>query len=218
MKIKNRIIGSGEEVLDQIMFNPRNWRIHPMGQQNALKGVLEEIGWVQQVIVNKRTGNLVDGHLRCQLAMREGNKSIPVLYVDISEEEEMTVLATLDPIGSMAVTDREKMKELMNSMEEESTQIDELISEIAENNMLAEMGGFERPTYDNTEFVERLGGEVGKSLKNERYYYIEYYKNEERWNELNKMLAGNFVGQSFHEVNADLFYEMVKAYVSKNNK
>ncbi len=27
-KFKNRIIGSGEEPLDQIMFNPRNWRVY----------------------------------------------------------------------------------------------------------------------------------------------------------------------------------------------
>ena len=62
MKYQNRIVGNGEEPLDQIMFNPRNWRIHPLHQQDALKGVLEEVGWVQQVIVNKQTGNLIDGH------------------------------------------------------------------------------------------------------------------------------------------------------------
>ena len=103
---KNRIIGSGEESLDNILFHPRNWRIHPLNQQDALKGVLEEVGWVQQVIINKRTGNLIDGHLRCQLAAREGNKTIPVLYVDIDEAEEELVLATLDPIAAMAVTDK----------------------------------------------------------------------------------------------------------------
>ena len=26
-RFKNRIVGSGEEQLDQIMFNPRNWRV-----------------------------------------------------------------------------------------------------------------------------------------------------------------------------------------------
>jgi len=100
-KFANRIVGSGEESLDQIQFNPRNWRVHPLNQQNALKGVLEEVGWVQEVIVNKRTGNLVDGHLRCQLAAREGAKTIPVKYVDLSEEEEGLILSTLDPIAAM---------------------------------------------------------------------------------------------------------------------
>jgi len=132
-KIKNRIIGSGEEQLDQIMFNPRNWRIHPLSQQDALKGVLEEVGWVQEVIVNKRTGHLVDGHLRCQLAAREGAKTIPVKYVDLSEDEEALVLATLDPIGAMAATDRQKMSELMEMIKTEDERVQKMVSDLAED-------------------------------------------------------------------------------------
>ena len=139
-KIKNRIIGSGEEQLDQIMFNPRNWRIHPLSQQDALKGVLEEVGWVQQVIVNKRTGNLIDGHLRCQLAAREGASTIPVVYVDVSEDEEALVLATLDPIGAMAATDKQKLDELFAGIESENEQVNALIKNIAENNGIEEIG------------------------------------------------------------------------------
>lgn len=136
-KIKNRIIGSGEEQLDQIMFNPRNWRIHPLSQQDALKGVLEEVGWVQQVIVNKRTGNLIDGHLRCQLAAREGAKTIPVVYVDVSEDEEALVLATLDPIGAMAATDKQKLDELFAGIESENENVRKMMDDIAAKERLA---------------------------------------------------------------------------------
>jgi ParB-like chromosome segregation protein Spo0J len=129
---KNRIIGSGEESLDNILFNPRNWRIHPLSQQDALKGVLEEVGWVQQVIINKRTGNLIDGHLRCQLAAREGNKTIPVLYVDIDEAEEELILATLDPIAGMAATDKAKLEQLFQDINSDNENVQKLISEIAE--------------------------------------------------------------------------------------
>ena len=136
-KIKNRIIGSGEEQLDQIMFNPRNWRIHPLSQQDALKGVLEEVGWVQQVIVNKRTGNLIDGHLRCQLAAREGATTIPVVYVDVSEEEEALVLATLDPIGAMAATDKQKLDELFADIQSENENVRKMMDDIAAKEKLA---------------------------------------------------------------------------------
>lgn len=139
-EIKNRIIGSGEEPLDSILFNPRNWRIHPLNQQNALKGVLEEVGWVQEVIINKRTGHLVDGHLRCQLAAREGAKTIPVKYVDLSEDEEALVLATLDPIAAMAATDKQKLDELFAGIETENEQVTALIQEIAEKNGIEEIG------------------------------------------------------------------------------
>ena len=118
--------------MDQIMFNPRNWRIHPLSQQDALKGVLEEVGWVQQVIVNKRTGNLIDGHLRCQLAAREGAQTIPVVYVDVSEDEEALVLATLDPIAGMAATDKAKLDRLFQDINSDNENVQKLISEIAE--------------------------------------------------------------------------------------
>ena len=136
---KNRIIGSGVEPLDQILFNPRNWRVHPLNQQNALKGVLEEVGWVQEVIINQRTGHLVDGHLRCQLAAREGAKTIPVKYVDLSEEEEALELATIDPIAAMATTDKAKLQELFDSIDSDNEDVKNLIDEIMRNNGL--LGG-----------------------------------------------------------------------------
>lgn len=146
MQIKNRIIGSGEEQLDQIMFNPRNWRIHPLNQQNALKGVLEEVGWVEDVIINKRTGEewgkdrgvetLVDGHLRCQLAAREGAKTIPVKYVDLSPEEEALVLATLDPIAAMAATDKVKLDDLFSDIQSDNENVQKMLEEIAEKERL----------------------------------------------------------------------------------
>ena len=135
-KFANRIVGSGEESLDQIQFNPRNWRVHPLNQQNALKGVLEEVGWVQEVIINKRTGNLVDGHLRCQLAAREGAKTIPVKYVDLSEDEEALVLSTLDPIAAMAVTDKQKLDDLFASIETENADVLKMLDDIAEKERL----------------------------------------------------------------------------------
>jgi hypothetical protein len=149
-KIKNRIIGSGEEQLDQIMFNPRNWRIHPLSQQDALKGVLEEVGWVQQVIVNKRTGNLIDGHLRCQLAAREGAQTIPVVYVDVSEDEEALVLATLDPIAAMAATDKQKLAEILSSVESENEQVNRLIDDIKSKEV-----GFDITTEEQKEAVNK---------------------------------------------------------------
>lgn len=151
-KIKNRIIGSGIEPLDSILFNPRNWRIHPLSQQDALKGVLEEVGWVQEVIVNKRTGHLVDGHLRCQLAAREGAKTIPVKYVDLSEDEEALVLATLDPIGAMAATDKQKLDELFQDINSDNENVQKMMAEIAEHN-----GMFDLPSLDE------LGDKYGET-------------------------------------------------------
>ena len=68
---------------------------------------------MQSVIVNRTTGYLVDGHLRVELAKAAGQSSIPVVYVELSEEEEQVILASLDPIGAMATADRDKLAELL---------------------------------------------------------------------------------------------------------
>jgi DNA modification methylase len=96
-----------------LVANPKNWRIHPKGQQDALGSVLDEVGWVQQVLVNRTTGNVVDGHLRVELAIGRDEPAVPVLYVELSEEEEALVLASLDPLSAMAATDEDKLRELL---------------------------------------------------------------------------------------------------------
>jgi hypothetical protein len=110
---RNRITGSGEEAPDQLLANPANWRIHPKAQQDALAGALDQVGWVQQVLVNRRSGFVVDGHARVALALSRGEPTVPVLYVDLDPDEEALVLATLDPISAMAGRDDEKLRALL---------------------------------------------------------------------------------------------------------
>jgi DNA modification methylase len=114
---RNRIVGSGEEAPDQLVANPANWRTHPGPQRDALRGSLSEVGWVQQVMVNRRTGFVVDGHARVEEALSRHEPTVPVLYVDLSEAEERLVLATLDPIGAMAGAEAAAFAELLGGLE-----------------------------------------------------------------------------------------------------
>lgn len=130
---QNRIVGEGEEAPDQLLANPQNWRIHPKSQQEALAGVLDEVGWVQRVLVNQRTGHLVDGHLRVALAQRRGEQSIPVTYLDLSESEEALVLATIDPISALATADAQKLDELLRDVATDSTAVQEMLAGLADS-------------------------------------------------------------------------------------
>lgn len=112
----NRIIGYGEEAPDQLLANPRNFRIHPKHQQDALAGVLSEVGLVQNIIVNRTSGLVVDGHLRVSLALREGQPTVPVTYVELDESEENLILSTLDPLSALAGTDAAKLDELLREV------------------------------------------------------------------------------------------------------
>ncbi len=128
---KNRIVGSADVDPTQLLANPRNWRTHPGAQRDALRGSLSEIGWVQQVLVNQRTGFVVDGHARVEEAISHGAKTVPVLYVDLSDEEERLVLATLDPIGAMADRDETRLTELLAELNAGDAGLQALLDSLA---------------------------------------------------------------------------------------
>ena len=129
MTWQTRIVGHGEEAPDQLLANPANARVHPRTQQDAMAGILGEVGFVQSVLVNQRTGCLVDGHMRVQIALREGQTTIPVTYVDLSPEEERKVLATFDPLGALASTDYGAYGELVDGLELGSESLAGLVAE-----------------------------------------------------------------------------------------
>ena len=134
---RSRIVGSGEEAPDQLLANPANWRLHPKAQQDALAGLLGQVGWVQQVLVNRRTGHVVDGHLRVALAISQEAPTVPVLYVDLEPEEEALVLASLDPLAAMAGTDDEQLRALLDGVSVDS---DDLAAMLVIADELAQAG------------------------------------------------------------------------------
>ena len=134
---KNRIIETRAMSPKELKANPKNWRKHPTAQQKALEGVLGEVGWVTQVIWNERTGHLIDGHLRVEMALKQKEKTVPVNVVDLSPEEEAMILATFDPIAAMAEADRQQLATLMQSIETEDEQIKALLTAIAAEERIA---------------------------------------------------------------------------------
>ncbi len=127
---KNRIKGYGEVDPASLTANPKNWRTHPHEQKQALAGVLEEIGVVQNIIVNQRTGKLVDGHLRLDLALKHKQPTIAVTYVDLSDEEESAVLATIDPLSALAGTDQDLLGNLLGTFSFESDAVNEMLNNL----------------------------------------------------------------------------------------
>lgn len=130
---RSRIIGHGEEAPDQLLASPLNFRIHPKNQQDALAGALDQIGWIQDVIVSQRTGHVIDGHLRVSLAISRNEPSIPVVYVDLDEHEEKLALATIDPLSAMAATDAEKLDELLREVSAGDAALQAMLDQLAQD-------------------------------------------------------------------------------------
>jgi hypothetical protein len=90
----------------------------------------------------------VDGHLRVTLAMRDNQPTVPVVYVELSEAEEAEILATLDPIGAMAVADREKLDTLMHEVQSGEAAVTQMLEDLAKREGLG---------YDFPEMVDNSG-------------------------------------------------------------
>lgn len=80
-----------------------------------IAATIEEVGWVGEVYVSALSGRILDGHARVEEAIRTGQPTIPVAYVDcVDEQDEERILATFNPVGSMAKQDDGKLLELVN--------------------------------------------------------------------------------------------------------
>jgi ParB-like chromosome segregation protein Spo0J len=97
----------------ELIANPRNWRVHPDEQREALRSVLVSIGYADALLVRERGDGkfeLIDGHLRASLTPDD---EVPVLVLDLNDAEAATLLATLDPLATMATVDADDLESLM---------------------------------------------------------------------------------------------------------
>jgi len=151
---RDRIVGHGKEAPEKLIPNEKNWRLHPERQKRALAGVLGDVGWVQQVVVNRRTGRLVDGHLRVALALERAETEVPVVYVDLDEREEALVLATLDPLAALADVDAGKLEALLREVRLDDPAVNDMLTELAKNAGVV-LGEPEQPVVEVPAEIER---------------------------------------------------------------
>lgn len=108
-----------------------NWRKHPPKQRQAIGASIKNNGWADALKFNENTGKLIDGHGRKQVAIENGIESVPVLIGWWDENQEKDLLATLDPLGSMAETDAEALQALTKSLKQDEDRLENLADEEA---------------------------------------------------------------------------------------
>lgn len=139
---KSRIVGEGERPAIEFTANPANFRLHPDSQRQALRGSLSDLGWIQRVIVNRTTGNLIDGHARVEEALLLGNDTpVPFTEVELSEEEEALALTLLDPISAEAEMSRAKLEMLLHRTSSGNAAVMEFLTRQAEKHGIVPLDG-----------------------------------------------------------------------------
>lgn len=118
--------------------NPKNWRTHPKAQQDALRGLLAEVGIADAVLARECDDGslmLLDGHLRVESLP---DAEVPVLILDVNEAEGDKILATLDPLAAMAEADADKLEGLLREVQTGSEALAGMLEELAEKSGVLE--------------------------------------------------------------------------------
>jgi len=95
---------------------------------------------------------LIDGHLRAETASDE---TVPVLILDVTEAEADTILATLDPLASMAVADENKLLALIGGVSTDNEQVRTLLDSVAAGGGLC--GQMEDEEGDDNPYTAKVG-------------------------------------------------------------
>ena len=131
MKIRDRIKELRRVPASSLRPNPKNWRTHPKEQADALRGTLAEIGFAEAVVARELPDGsleLIDGHLRAETV---GDAEVPVLVLDVTEDEADKLLVTLDPLAAMATVDAEALASLVATVETDSDALRQMIDDLA---------------------------------------------------------------------------------------
>ena len=129
--IRDRVKGLRRVKASTLVENPKNWRRHPRAQVEALRGILSEIGYADVLIARELPDGrlmLIDGHLRAQVTPYI---EVPVLVLDLDENEADKLLMVLDPLSTMAESDFERIKELLGSVQTSDSALEELLRRTA---------------------------------------------------------------------------------------
>ena len=126
MKIRDRVKELRRVRAGDLLPNPKNWRTHPKEQHDAMRGVLSEIGYAGAALAYDTPFGLmlIDGHLRAETTP---DAEIPVLVLDVTEEEAEKLLATFDPLSAMATTDQALLQSLLDGVSFESDAVNKML-------------------------------------------------------------------------------------------
>jgi DNA modification methylase len=131
VQIRDRIVGLRRVKASTLRPNPRNWRTHPKAQQDALRGLLAEVGYAAALVARKLEDGsleLIDGHLRADTTP---DQKVPVLVLDVTSAEADLLLASLDPLAALAGTDGSKLGGLLAQIKTDSPALEGMLEGLA---------------------------------------------------------------------------------------
>lgn len=108
-------------------YNPRKKLTPDDIEYQQIKNSINEFGFIQPIVWNKRTGNIVSGHQRVNILIAEGYEEIDTVVVDYDEDKEKLANISMNKITGQwsAVKLRDVLTDLENKFALEKFGFDE---------------------------------------------------------------------------------------------
>ena len=144
--------------IEKIVRHPRNNNMHPIEQIEAFQRIISKKGvWRIPLIISKKSGFLVAGHLRLTVAESMGLERLPVVYQDFeSEADEYQFLTFDNEIARWAKLDRHEVHLALEEIE--GLELDDLGIQGFEIQEIKQVEGEDdAPEIDETKTITTLG-------------------------------------------------------------
>lgn len=151
-------------------YNPRKELKPGDDAYEKLRKSIQEFGYVETIVFNKRTNTVVGGHQRLNVMKELGYTEVNVSIVDLDEQKEKALNIALNKIDG----------EWDNSL------LKDLLLEIDTGDFDMDLTGFgedelEKIMNDGDDFVERPEIEFTEELLEEHNYIVLYFDNQMDW-------------------------------------
>lgn len=103
--------------LNPAKYNPRVDLKPGDPEYEKLKRSIKEFGYVEPIVWNSRTGNVVGGHQRLKILKDEGQTKVKVSVVDLSDSQEKALNIALNKISGD--WDQEKLNQIFKDLQED---------------------------------------------------------------------------------------------------
>lgn len=143
MQIEKKAVGD----LKAAAYNPRKDLKPGDAEYEKLKRSIQEFGYVEPVIWNKRTGNVVGGHQRLKVLKDLGHTEVDCVVVDLDENKEKALNIALNKISGE--WDADLLASLLKDLDTQGYDITFTGFDLAEAQELFGSGSMENVEEDN---------------------------------------------------------------------
>ncbi len=140
-------------------YNPRRDLKPRDAEYEKLHRSIEEFGYVEPVIWNKRTGNIVGGHQRFKILLSMGYQEIDCVVLDIDEQREKALNVALNKITG----------------EFDTPLLTDLLRDLSGNDFDVSLTGFDAAEIDDL-FHDKTSGNVKKFL-----FSLSFFRSANFW-------------------------------------